>query len=82
MEEKDIYRELSGKLIKVFGRETLLEESLTQSEIMMMVENLVKSQGLENVTEDHLQGIKEIMDGEHDIAFHMTGFSNLYHYLK
>jgi len=49
---------------------------------MMMVENLVKSQGLENVTEDHLQGIKEIMDGEHDIAFHMTGFSNLYHYLK
>ena len=49
---------------------------------MMMVENLVKSQGLENVTEDHLQGIKEIMDGEHDIAFHMTGFSNLYYYLK
>lgn len=63
MEEKDIYKDLSAKMVKVFGRETLLEESLTQSEIMMMVESLVESQGLENVTEQHLVGIRDIMDG-------------------
>lgn len=74
MEEKDIYKELSDKMIKVFGWDMLAKGSMSRSEIIMMVESLVESQGLENVTELQLEGIKEIMDGEHDITFHRTGF--------
>lgn len=63
MEEKDIYKELTAKMVKVFGWEMLAKGSMSRSEIIMMVESLVNSQGLENVTEQHLVGIRDIMDG-------------------
>ena len=63
MEEKDIYKELTAKMVKVFGWEMLAKGSMSRSEIIMMVESLVISQGLENVTEQHLVGIRDIMDG-------------------
>ena len=63
MEEKDIYKELTAKMVKVFGMGMLREGSMSRAEIIMMVESLVISQGLENVTEQHLVGIRDIMDG-------------------
>lgn len=63
MEEKDIYKELTAKMVKVFGWEMLAKGSMSRSEIIMMVGELVRSQGLENVTEQHLVGIRDIMDG-------------------
>lgn len=72
MEEKDIYKELSAKMTKVFGTALLKEGSMSRSEIIRMVSNLIDSQGVENVQELQLEGIKEIMLGMHDPSFHMT----------
>ncbi len=77
--EKDIYRELYLKMEAVFGRERLLPESEESNLIFSMVERAADSQGPENVTELLLEGIREIIDGEHDDLVYAS-FSPKYRY--
>lgn len=72
MAEKDTYRELSAKMFRVFGAEALEEGSHSLSEITAMVSRLVDRKGPENVTELQLEGIREILDGEHDPTIHVS----------
>ncbi len=75
MAEKDIYRDLSERMFRVFGAEALEEGSHSLSEITAMVSSLVDQIGPENVTELNLVGIREILDGEHDPTFHISASS-------
>jgi hypothetical protein len=61
----------------VFGRERLLPESSEHNLIFSMVGNLVDKKGPENVTELALEGIREILDGEHAPTFHISPSSIL-----
>lgn len=72
MAEKDTYIELSEKMYRVFGEESLRKGSSSRSEITAMVSRLVDQIGPENVTELNLVGIREILDGEHDPTIHVS----------
>jgi len=70
--EKDTYRELSEKMVRVFGAEVFRSQSAERSEITAMVSRLADQIGLENVTELSLVGIREILDGECDPIIHVS----------
>ena len=72
MAEKDTYRGLSEKMVRVFGAEVFRSQSTERSEITAMASRLVDQIGLENVTELNLVGIREILDGEHDPTIHVS----------
>jgi hypothetical protein len=70
--EKDIYKDLYLRMESTFGRERLLPESDEHNLIFSMVEKLADQIGPENVTELQLEGIREILDGEHDPTIHVS----------
>ena len=72
MEDKDIYRGLSEMSYRVFGEEALRKGTSSRSMITAMVSRLIDEVGPENVTELQLEGIREILDGEHDPTTHVS----------
>lgn len=72
MAEKDTYRGLAEMSYRVFGEEALRKGTSSRSMITAMVSRLVDQIGPENVTELQLEGIREILDGEHDPIIHVS----------
>ena len=71
MKEKDIYKDLFQKVKTVFG-ESVRPGSLERNTILNMVGSLADKIGPENVTELHLVGIQEILNGDHDPTHHSS----------
>ena len=78
----DIYEDLYLKMEKVFGAEALQKGSPERGTLYNMTENLAKSIGIENITEESLMGIAKAAYGEADEAAFRGPQPSYYHSKK
>lgn len=72
MEEKVSYKELLEKLETVFGKEFLTKKSRKYIQMTWVLDQKLKHRKPDEITLEEVQGMKELLDGDHDPTFHMS----------
>ncbi len=72
MEGKVSYKELLEKLETVFGKEFLTKKSRKYIQMTWILDGKLKHRKPDEITLEEVQGMKELLDGDHDPTFHMS----------